>query len=50
MKSRPIKQLNALDSRKNDYAGLPIGLASRERAWDFDNPALEPFKKIIQEM
>jgi len=35
---------------KKDYAGLPIGLASREKAWNFDHSSLEPFKRIIQEM
>jgi hypothetical protein len=43
-------KLHCFLAGKNDYAGLPIGLASRERAWDFDHPALEPFKRIIQEM
>ena len=43
-------QLHCFLAGKNDYAGLPIGLASRERAWDFDHPALEPFKRIIQAM
>lgn len=43
-------KLHCFLAGKNDYAGLPIGLASRERAWNFDHPALEPFKRIIKEM
>ena len=43
-------KLHCFLAGKKDYAGLPIGLASREKAWDFDHPTLEPFKKIIQEM
>jgi len=43
-------KLHCFLAGKNDYAGLPIGLASREHAWDFDHPALESFKRIIQEM
>ena len=43
-------KLHCFLAGKNDYAGLPIGLASRKKAWDFDHPVLEPFKRIIQEM
>ena len=43
-------RLHCFLAGKKDYAGLPIGIASREKAWDFDHSALEPFKKIIQEM
>ena len=43
-------KLHCFLAGKKDYAGLPIGLASHERAWDFDHPALEPFKRIVQEM
>ena len=43
-------KLHCFLAGKKDYAGLPIGLASREKAWDFDHPTLKPFKKIIQEM
>jgi hypothetical protein len=43
-------KLHCFLAGKNDYAGLPIGLASREKAWNFDHPTLEPFKRIIQEM
>ena len=44
------KKLHCFLAGKDDYAGLRIGWASREGAWDFDHPALEPFKTIIQEM
>lgn len=43
-------KLHCFLAGKKDFAGLPIGLASRENAWDFEHPALEPFKRIIQEM
>ena len=43
-------KLHCFLAGKKDYAGLPIGLASRKHAWDFDHPTLEPFKRIIQEM
>jgi len=43
-------RLHCFLAGKKDYAGLPIGLASRENAWNFDHSVLEPFKKIIQEM
>ena len=43
-------KLHCFLAGKKDFAGLPIGLASREKAWDFDHPTLEPFKRIIQEM
>jgi len=43
-------KLHAFLAGKKDYAGLPIGLASRKKAWNFEHPSLEPFKKIIQEM
>lgn len=43
-------KLHCFLAGKKDYAGLPIGLASREHAWDFDHPTLKPFKRIIQEM
>ena len=43
-------KLHCFLAGKKDYAGLPIGLASREKAWDFDHPTLEPFKRIIQDM
>ncbi len=43
-------KLHCFLAGKKDYAGLPIGLAAREKAWNFDHSSLEPFKKIIQEM
>jgi hypothetical protein len=43
-------KLHSFLAGKKDYAGLPIGLASREKAWNFDHSSLEPFKSIIQEM
>jgi len=43
-------KLHCFLAGKKDYAGLPIGLASRKKAWDFDHPSLEPFKRIIREM
>lgn len=43
-------KLHCFLAGKKDYAGLPIGLASREKAWNFDHSSLEPFKRIIQEM
>jgi len=43
-------KLHCFLAGKKDYAGLPIGLASRKHAWDFDHPKLKPFKRIIQEM
>ena len=43
-------KLHCFLAGKKDCAGLPIGLASRENAWDFDHPTLEPFKRIIQAM
>ena len=43
-------KLHCFLAGKKDYAGLPIGLASCEKAWDIDHLALEPFKRIIQEM
>lgn len=43
-------KLHCFLAGKKDYAGLPIGLASREKAWNFYHSSLEPFKRIIQEM
>ncbi len=43
-------KLHCFLAGKKDYAGLPIGRASHKKAWDFDHSALEPFKRIIQEM
>lgn len=43
-------KLHCFLAGKNDYAGLPIGIASREKAWNFEHPVLEPFKTIIQAM
>jgi len=43
-------KLHCFLAGKKDCAGLPIGLASCENAWDFDHPTLEPFKRIIQAM
>jgi DNA-binding protein Fis len=43
-------KLHAFLAGKKDYAGLPIGLASHQRAWDIEHHSLDPFKKIIQEM
>ena len=43
-------KLHCFLAGKKDYAGLPIGWASREGAWSFEHSALDPFKKIIQEM
>ncbi len=44
------KKLHCFLAGKKDYAGLPIGLVSRQGAWCFDHPALKPFKAIIQGM
>jgi hypothetical protein len=37
-------------SGKDDFIGSRIGLAFKAKVWPPDHPALEPFKKIIQEM
>jgi len=43
-------KLHCFLAGKNDYAGLPISHAFKARVWSPDHPALEPFKRIIQEM
>jgi len=43
-------RLYAYLAGKNDHAGKKIGQAAKDRVWNFDHPAMAPFKKIIQEM
>jgi len=37
-------------SGKDDFIGSRIGLAFKAKVWPPDHPALEPFKRIIQEI
>ena len=49
--NRPHKnKLHTYLSGTTEYVGLPIGLASREGAWNYEHNAMKPFKNIIQEM
>ena len=43
-------KLHCFLAGKNDYAGSPISHAFKAKVWPPDHPALEPFKRIIQEM
>ena len=43
-------RLHCFLAGKDDSVGLPIGLAFKAKVWPPDHLALEPFKRIIQEM
>lgn len=43
-------RLHCFLAGKDDSVGLPIGLAFKAKVWPPEHPALEPFKRIIQEM
>lgn len=43
-------KLHCFLSGKDDFIGSRIGLAFKAKVWPPEHPALEPFKKIIQEM
>ncbi len=43
-------RLHCFMAGKDDSVGLPIGLAFKAKVWPPEHPALEPFKRIIQEM
>ncbi len=43
-------RLHCFLAGRDDSVGLPIGLAFKAKVWSPEHPALEPFKRIIQEM
>ena len=43
-------KLHCFLAGKDNSVGLPVGLAFKAKVWPPEHPALEPFKRIIQEM
>jgi len=43
-------RLHAYLAGKDDHAGIKLGVAAKDRVWNWDHPAMIPFKEVIQKM